>query len=101
MCPVLCPQPPDYDAAYNAAKAAMSEAFFGPVKGGVYSPSVQYTLWEMGNLLLKRVPQVRDTAHNSCEHADHTVVMQEHALCCRHLCVPTLSGIAYHSACPG
>ncbi len=50
--------PPCYDAAYAAAKQAISDGFFGPARGGVFSPSVQYTLWEMGKLVLSKVPQV-------------------------------------------
>lgn len=41
------PLPRDFDAAFEKAKGAMTEAFFGPRKGGVYSPSVQYTLFQM------------------------------------------------------
>lgn len=58
-------QPADYDAAYNAAKTAISEGFFGPARGGVYSPSVQYTLWEMGKLVLQRVPQAESVFFNT------------------------------------
>ena len=38
----------DYHAPFESAKAAMAEAFFGPVKEGVYSPSVQFTMYNMG-----------------------------------------------------
>lgn len=44
----------DYTAAYRAVKDSMSEAFFGPCKGGVYSPSVQYTLFEMARMAIDR-----------------------------------------------
>lgn len=37
---------------------AISDGFFGPAKGGVYSPSVQFTLYQMGTKLLEVVPQV-------------------------------------------
>jgi hypothetical protein len=37
-------QPLDYDATYDAIRAALLEGVFGPPKGGVYSPSVQFTL---------------------------------------------------------
>ncbi len=40
-------QPPCYDAAYAAAKQGLLDAFLGPARGGVYSPSVQYTLYNM------------------------------------------------------
>jgi urate oxidase len=44
----------NYSAAYEGVKAAMVEAFFGPSKGGVYSPSVQYTLFEMARMAIDR-----------------------------------------------
>ncbi|KAG2500878.1 hypothetical protein HYH03_001638 [Edaphochlamys debaryana] len=50
-------QPPCYDAAFNAAKQGLTEAFFGPPKGGIYSPSVQFTLYDMAKRLMDRVPQ--------------------------------------------
>lgn len=50
--------PVDFDRAYNAVKAAFCEKFFGPVDKGVYSPSVQYTLYEMGVNVIKQVGEV-------------------------------------------
>ncbi|KAG2451510.1 hypothetical protein HYH02_004108 [Chlamydomonas schloesseri] len=50
-------QPPCYDAAYAAAKQGLLDAFLGPARGGVYSPSVQYTLYNMAKNILDRVPQ--------------------------------------------
>jgi len=35
-------------------RKCLLEAFFGPSKGGVYSPSVQATLWEMGQAVLAK-----------------------------------------------
>lgn len=52
-------QPLDYDAAFTAVRGALVDGVFGPPKGGVYSPSVQYTLYQMALLALERVPQVR------------------------------------------
>ncbi|KAK9831871.1 hypothetical protein WJX81_004243 [Elliptochloris bilobata] len=49
--------PAAYDAAFAAARGALLEAFLGPPACGVYSPSVQHTLFQMGRLLLERVPQ--------------------------------------------
>ena len=46
--------PVAYDAAFAAARGALLEAFLGPPACGVYSPSVQYTLFQMGGLLLER-----------------------------------------------
>lgn len=52
-------QPPCYDAAFHTARQAIIELCFGAPKGGVYSPSVQYTIYQMGSAVLERVPQVR------------------------------------------
>ena len=38
---------------------ALAEMFFGPPKGGVYSPSVQYTLYQMGANAVGKVREVR------------------------------------------
>ena len=46
--------PVNYDKAYADVKQAFIKAFFGPPKSGVYSPSVQYTLYEMAKLALSR-----------------------------------------------
>ncbi|PNW74909.1 hypothetical protein CHLRE_12g504950v5 [Chlamydomonas reinhardtii] len=48
--------PACYDAAYAAAKQGLLDAFLGPARGGVYSPSVQYTLYDMAKNILDRVP---------------------------------------------
>jgi len=44
----------DYDQALAAVRSALGEAFWGPPALGVYSPSVQYTLFQMAKLALKR-----------------------------------------------
>ena len=44
----------DFDAAYNAVKTAMMDNFYGPSDKGVFSPSVQYTMFEMGKLVIQR-----------------------------------------------
>ena len=52
-----CPRysgPVNYDAAYEAVKAGIMEGFYGPPSTGVYSPSVQFTLFEMAKLALKK-----------------------------------------------
>lgn len=46
--------PRDYDAAFNETKAALLSQFYGPTKGGVYSPSVQFTLFQMGKAAIER-----------------------------------------------
>ncbi len=48
-----------YDACYRGVTGALAEAFFGPAKGGVYSPSVQYTLYQMGANAVGKVREVR------------------------------------------
>ncbi|CAI5507597.1 unnamed protein product [Closterium sp. Naga37s-1] len=53
---------PCFNAAYSAAKAALTDTFFGPPQGGVYSPSVQRTLYLMGEEVLSRVPEA-DSVH--------------------------------------
>lgn len=52
--------PPCFTSAFSAAKAALTETFFGPPHGGVYSPSVQRTLFLMGRAILDRVPEVKE-----------------------------------------
>ena len=46
--------PPCYAAAAAGARDALLEAFFGPPRTGVFSPSVQFTLMQMGKALLAR-----------------------------------------------
>ena len=50
--------PPDYDAAYDAVLHGLCDTFFGPPRGGVYSPGVQATLYAMGCAVLARVGAV-------------------------------------------
>lgn len=54
----------DYDAAYQGVKAAIAEAFWGPPHKGVYSPSVQFTLMEMGKACLARVSSIESIFFN-------------------------------------
>ena len=44
----------DYNQAYEGAKAAMMSKFYGPPSKGVYSPSVQYTLYQMALEMLAK-----------------------------------------------
>ena len=44
----------DYNKAYEGAKAAIISKFYGPPTKGVYSPSVQYTLYQMALEMLAK-----------------------------------------------
>ena len=48
----------DYDATYKNVLDACLGTFFGPMATGVYSPSVQFTLHEMGKKVMETVPLV-------------------------------------------
>ncbi|XP_051143486.1 uricase [Andrographis paniculata] len=43
---------------YTDVKKTLIDTFYGPTKGGVYSPSVQTTLYLMAQAVLARVPDV-------------------------------------------
>lgn len=49
---------PCYHQPFKAIKDAMTSTFFGPHHEGVYSPSVQYTLFQMGKAALAAVVAV-------------------------------------------
>lgn len=57
-------RPDCYDAAFAAVKKALYSAFYGPADVGVYSPSVQYTLYQMAQQVLAAVPQVESVYLN-------------------------------------
>lgn len=44
----------DYNKAYEGAKAAIISKFYGPPTKGVYSPSVQFTLYQMAFEMLAK-----------------------------------------------
>jgi urate oxidase len=48
----------DYQEAFENAKAAIAGQFFGPPAGGVYSPSVQFTLFNMGKAAIEAVQAI-------------------------------------------
>eukprot|EP01023_Acetabularia_acetabulum_P008892 TRINITY_DN13906_c0_g1_i1.p1 TRINITY_DN13906_c0_g1~~TRINITY_DN13906_c0_g1_i1.p1 ORF type:complete len:297 (+),score=8.63 TRINITY_DN13906_c0_g1_i1:137-1027(+) len=48
----------NYDQLHKLAIGALTDKFFGPIQEGVYSPSVQYTLYQMGTEVLKRVSNI-------------------------------------------
>jgi len=47
-----------FDEEYEAIKERIMETFFGPPKTGTYSPSVQKTLYEMGEAVIDNFPSV-------------------------------------------
>lgn len=49
----------DFDETYARVTDALTELFYGPPRGGVYSPSVQYTLYQMGAAAVERAKEVR------------------------------------------
>ena len=51
-----------YDGAFAAVTAALARAFFGPPTVGVFSPSAQFTLHEMGRAALDAEPSVDSIA---------------------------------------
>ncbi|PRW56232.1 urate oxidase [Chlorella sorokiniana] len=56
--------PASYDAAYATVRQALTAAFYGPPRGGVFSPSVQFTLYQMGKAAIDRVPEVESVFLN-------------------------------------
>jgi urate oxidase len=47
-------KPADYQKTYEEVKDVLVTTFFGPPHEGVYSPSVQKTLYEMAQAVLAR-----------------------------------------------
>ena len=43
----------EYDRAFSNIKEMLLQNFFGPPDKGVYSPSVQFTLFEMGKAAIQ------------------------------------------------
>ncbi|DBA99581.1 TPA: hypothetical protein ACH3X3_012157 [Trebouxia sp. C0006] len=54
----------DYNKAYEGAKAAIINKFYGPPNKGVFSPSVQYTLYQMALEILAKVPETESIFFN-------------------------------------
>jgi len=50
---------PDYAAVRTALRSELLRGFFGPAEGGVYSASLQATIYDAGCLVLKALPSVR------------------------------------------
>eukprot|EP00250_Pteridium_aquilinum_P005739 c15792_g1_i1 orf=215-1117(-) len=51
-------KPSCYNETYERVKNTLLDAFFGPPESGVYSPSVQNTLYLMGEKVLRRLPEI-------------------------------------------
>ncbi|RVW26134.1 Uricase-2 [Vitis vinifera] len=51
-------QPLYFTEKYLDVKKVLAETFFGPPRGGVYSPSVQSTLYQMAKNVLNRFPDI-------------------------------------------
>lgn len=51
-------KPSCYSKVYEMVKSTLLDELFGPPDSGVYSPSVQYTLFLMGDRVLQRVPEI-------------------------------------------
>ena len=49
----------DFGRAVAKKSRALTELFYGPPRGGVYSPSVQHTLYQMGAAVVERAKEVR------------------------------------------
>lgn len=47
-------KPTNYDAAYEGVKSAIFDGFYGPADKGIYSPSVQFTLYDMARIAIKK-----------------------------------------------
>lgn len=48
----------DFDNAWLTVKDAILDKFAGPPDTGVYSPSVQHTLYQAEKVVLEKVPEV-------------------------------------------
>ena len=44
----------EYDRAFSDVRQMLMQKFFGPSDKGVYSPSVQYTLFEMAKAAIQK-----------------------------------------------
>lgn len=49
-------------------KKVLVGTFFGPTKGGVYSPSVQSTLYDMAKAVLARLPIILAIVIAACHY---------------------------------
>eukprot|EP00897_Mesotaenium_endlicherianum_P005410 jgi/Mesen1/4898/ME000244S04074 len=56
--------PASYTKTYGCVKEALLRTFFGPARGGVYSPSVQNTLFSMAAAVLQQFEEVESVYLN-------------------------------------
>ncbi|XP_067845744.1 uricase [Heptranchias perlo] len=54
------PRHVNFDAAWNSVKDSIIETFAGPYDSGIYSPSVQKSLYDAQCLSLSRVPEMEE-----------------------------------------
>ncbi|CAK9875220.1 unnamed protein product [Sphagnum jensenii] len=57
-------KPADYQKTYREVKDILVSTFFGPPREGIYSPSVQKTLYEMAQAVLSRFPEIESVYLN-------------------------------------
>ena len=53
-----CGTPPDYKASREVARREMLKCFYGPSEGGIFSPSLQATIYDGGCQVLTNAPRV-------------------------------------------
>jgi urate oxidase len=51
-------KPASYQKHWEGVKTTLLDTFYGPAHSGVYSPSVQYTLFEMAKAVIARFPEI-------------------------------------------
>jgi urate oxidase len=57
-------KPADYQKTYREVKDILVSTFFGPPHEGIYSPSVQKTLYKMAQAVLSRFPEIESVYLN-------------------------------------
>jgi len=56
---------PDYSTVRSKIEEKVALGFFGPPKSGVFSPSVQATIYDIGCMVLESTPDVKDITINT------------------------------------
>jgi len=52
--------PPDFAAIRRTVREQLKAGIFGPARGGIYSPSLQATIYDAGCMVLDAAPHVKD-----------------------------------------